>query len=114
MCGIAAKFKFNGDIVKKELLHKMCDTVIHRGPDSEGIYTAPYIGLGQRRLSIIDLRPEATAPLSNEDGSVWVTFNGEIYNFRELRARLEQSGHSFSTQTDTEVLVHLYEQFGTG
>ena len=90
----------------------MCQALVHRGPDAEGIYTAPHIGLGQRRLSIIDLSREAVAPLANEDGSVWITFNGEIYNFRELRAELLGRGHVFRTATDTEVVVHLYEEYG--
>jgi asparagine synthase (glutamine-hydrolysing) len=90
----------------------MCDTIRYRGPDDEGIYTAPHIGLGQRRLSIIDLRPEATAPLANEDQSVWIVFNGEIYNYRALRRDLLLSGHTFRTESDTEVIVHLYEQYG--
>ena len=88
---------FSGEPVEKALLKKMADTIIYRGPDDEGFYTAPYIGLGQRRLAIIDLRSEAAPPLSNEDGSAWVVFNGEIYNYRELRADLEywegQQGH---------------------
>ncbi len=84
----------------------------HRGPDDEGVYSAPHIGLGQTRLSIIDLTESATAPLSNEDNSIWVVFNGEIYNFKELRRELEAKGHTFRTRTDTEVIVHLYEQYG--
>ncbi|HSF02354.1 MAG TPA: asparagine synthase (glutamine-hydrolyzing), partial [Solirubrobacterales bacterium] len=83
-----------------------------RGPDAQGIYTAPYVGLGQRRLSIIDLSDQAVAPLSNEDGSVWVTYNGEIYNFQELRASLTRRGHRFRTAGDTEVIAHLYEEHG--
>jgi asparagine synthase (glutamine-hydrolysing) len=112
MCGICGKIDFGGAPVDRELVASMCATIVHRGPDDEGIYTAPYVGLGQRRLSIIDLAHSATAPLSNEDGTVWVTFNGEIYNFRELRMRLERRGHTFRTNTDTEVIVHLYEEHG--
>ncbi len=84
----------------------------HRGPDDQGVYTAPRIGLGQARLSIIDLGHAGTAPLSNEDRSIWFTFNGEIYNFEALRKELQSSGHLFQTGTDTEVIVHLYEQYG--
>lgn len=113
MCGICGRVQFDGHPVERRLVADMCATLLHRGPDGEGIYTAPHIGLGQRRLSIIDLSPEATGPLSNEDGSLWVTFNGEIYNFRELRTELVERGHSFRTRTDTEVLVHLYEEYGT-
>jgi asparagine synthase (glutamine-hydrolysing) len=112
MCGIAGKFDFRGNVVARALIESMCATIVHRGPDGEGIYTAPSIGLGQRRLAIIDLDDHAIAPLANEDESVWVTFNGEIYNFRELRAGLVARGHRFRTETDTEVLVHLYEEHG--
>ncbi len=90
----------------------MLDTIRHRGPDDEGTYIAPQIGLGHRRLSIIDLNT-GHQPLSNEDGTVWVVFNGEIYNFRELHTFLLGRGHVFSTKTDTEVIVHLYEELGT-
>ncbi|HEU0052181.1 MAG TPA: asparagine synthase (glutamine-hydrolyzing), partial [Longimicrobium sp.] len=114
MCGICGRVSFDGAPPERALLSRMCDTIAHRGPDDEGIYTAPGVGLGQRRLSIIDLRPSATAPLSNEDGTVWVVFNGEIYNFQELRARLRERGHVFRTDGDTEVLVHLWEEHGTG
>ncbi len=113
MCGICGKVTFSGSRVDKALLSRMCRTIVHRGPDDEGVYVGPGIGLGQRRLSIIDLRRSATAPLSNEDESVWVVFNGEIYNFQELRARLASRGHIFRTATDTEVIVHLYEEYGT-
>ncbi len=89
----------------------MLETIRHRGPDDEGIWLAPQLGLGHRRLSIIDLRT-GHQPLSNEDGSIWITFNGEIYNFKNLRDYLLTKGHIFKTQTDTEVIVHLYEEFG--
>jgi asparagine synthase (glutamine-hydrolysing) len=112
MCGIAGKVDFSGAEVERSLVARLCSTLVHRGPDAEGIYTAPYAGLGQRRLSIIDLSSRAVAPLGNEDGSVWVTFNGEIYNFQALRADLERRGHVFRTATDTEVIVHLYEEHG--
>ena len=112
MCGICGKVDLTGARVEDDLIARMCNTLIHRGPDAQGIYTAAGIGLGQRRLSIIDLSTRAVAPLANEDGSIWVTFNGEIYNFRELRGRLEERGHAFRTSSDTEVLVHLYEEYG--
>jgi asparagine synthase (glutamine-hydrolysing) len=114
MCGICGKVEFTSTSVDPALIDRMCSTLIHRGPDAQGIHTADRIGLGQRRLSIIDLSERSVAPLSNEDGSIWVTFNGEIYNFRELRAELEQRGHRFKTGTDTEVIVHLYEDYGAG
>lgn len=89
----------------------MADTIAHRGPDDEGFYNSGPVGLGFRRLSIIDLAT-GHQPLSNEDGTVWIVFNGEIYNYQELRTFLQGKGHMFKTQTDTEVIVHLYEEFG--
>jgi asparagine synthase (glutamine-hydrolysing) len=112
MCGICGKIKFNGATLDPALITRMCRTLVHRGPDDEGVYTAPYVGLGQRRLSIIDLCRSACAPLHNEDKSVWIVFNGEIYNFQELRAELLGKGHIFLTNTDTEVIIHLYEECG--
>ncbi len=112
MCGIAGKLDFRGRVVDPDLVKKMCDTLIHRGPDDGKVHTGPYIGLGQRRLSIIDLRSSATAPLPNEDETIWVIFNGEIYNFQELRSTLKTKGHVFRTGTDTEVIIHLYEEYG--
>lgn len=114
MCGICGMLRFKDSIPDPALIQGMCRTLIHRGPDDEGIYVAPHIGLGQRRLSIIDLTPGACPPLGNEDKTIWLVFNGEIYNFRELRRELEQDGHLFRTETDTEVLIHLYEKTGTG
>jgi len=90
----------------------MTRALAHRGPDGEGVEVLGPAALGHRRLSIIDLSPAGKQPLSNEDGTVWVTFNGEIYNFREIRAFLEQKGHTFRSRTDTECLVHLYEEEG--
>jgi asparagine synthase (glutamine-hydrolysing) len=89
----------------------MCQTIVHRGPDDEGIYARGPAGLGMRRLSIIDLSG-GRQPIHNEDQSVWVVFNGEIYNFPELRQELESRGHTFYTHSDTEVIVHLYEEVG--
>ena len=91
----------------------MADTIAHRGPDDEGYYTSGPVGFGFRRLSIIDLSL-GHQPLSNEDNRVWIVFNGEIYNYQELRADLISRGHVFKTHTDTEVIVHLYEEFGEG
>jgi asparagine synthase (glutamine-hydrolysing) len=112
MCGICGKVSFEDTAVDPLLVTRMCQTLVHRGPDAEGVYTAPHVGLGQRRLSIIDLSSQAVGPLANEDRSIWVTFNGEIYNFRDLRADLLERGHDFRTATDTEVIVHLYEEYG--
>lgn len=89
----------------------MADAITHRGPDDEGYYVSGPVGLGFRRLSIIDLNT-GHQPISNEDGSVWIVFNGEIYNYQELRQQLQAKGHVFRTQTDTEVIVHLYEEYG--
>ena len=112
MCGICGKLSFTGEDVEKTTIERMCATIVHRGPDAQGIRIMGAAALGQRRLSIIDLSPSGTAPLSNEDGSIWATLNGEIYNFKELRAGLQGRGHQFRTGTDTEVLVHLYEEHG--
>ncbi len=91
----------------------MCAAIVHRGPDDAGFYFGPGVGLGMRRLSVIDL-DSGRQPVSNEDGSVQVVFNGEIYNFRELRRQMEGRGHVFSTHGDTETIVHLYEEYGKG
>jgi asparagine synthase (glutamine-hydrolysing) len=93
------------------LIKAMADTIEHRGPDDEGFYISGSVGLGFRRLSIIDL-DTGHQPLSNEDGTIWIIFNGEIYNFQELKSLLVSRGHVFKTQTDTEVIVHLYEEYG--
>ncbi|MGB9405369.1 MAG: hypothetical protein WCA98_17680, partial [Candidatus Acidiferrales bacterium] len=89
----------------------MAETIIHRGPDDEGIFTDAGLGFGFRRLSIIDLAG-GHQPLSNEDGSLWVMLNGEIYNYPELRQDLESRGHRFATHSDTETIVHLYAEYG--
>src|SRR5204863_6822020 len=89
----------------------MTDVIVHRGPDDSGMYTSPGIGLSMRRLSIIDVEG-GHQPISNEDGTVHLVFNGEIYNFRALRSQLESAGHRFRTSSDTEVVVHAYEQWG--
>lgn len=113
MCGIVGRLNFvPGARVSKSLLRDMADAIRHRGPDDEGFYTEGPVGLGFRRLAIIDLSPEANQPLSNEDGSVWIVFNGEVYNFLELRTELIRRGHHFRTKTDTECIVHLYEEHG--
>jgi len=112
MCGICGVYRFHQDEgIDSSALETMKTLLAHRGPDEEGSHIEPQIGLGHRRLSIIGLST-GKQPLSNEDGRVWVSFNGEIYNYRELRDRLLSRGHRFRTQTDTEVLVHLYEDKG--
>ena len=111
MCGIAGLFDASGAPPDRVLLHRMGQAIVHRGPDQSGELSQPGVGLVARRLRIIDLEGGAQ-PISNEDGSVTVVFNGEIYNFQELRAGLERRGHRFSTRSDTEVIVHLYEDHG--
>ena len=112
MCGICGKLAFdNQATISPSLVKAMADTIRHRGPDDEGYYVSGPVGLGFRRLSIIDLK-SGHQPLSNEDGSIWIVFNGEIYNYQDLRAFLLEKGHVFKTRTDTEVIVHLYEEFG--
>ncbi|HWH56215.1 MAG TPA: asparagine synthase (glutamine-hydrolyzing) [Terriglobales bacterium] len=112
MCGIAGIVDSGkGATVDREIIHQMCERIVHRGPDDEGIYVHNGAGLGMRRLSIIDLSG-GHQPIHNEDETIWVVFNGEIYNFLELRRDLEHRGHRFYTNTDTEVIVHLYEELG--
>ena len=111
MCGIAGIVSLNGRPVCSDEIRAMCAVLAHRGPNDEGWYVGDGIGLGSRRLSIIDLAT-GHQPIANEDGSVWVVLNGEIYNFQGLRADLEARGHRFTTATDTEAIVHLYEEYG--
>lgn len=112
MCGICGKLNFDREKpVSGGLLKRMAGTISHRGPDDEGYYLSGSVGLGFRRLSIIDVTA-GHQPLSNEDGTIWIVFNGEIYNFEQLRDDLLARGHVFRTRTDTEVIVHLYEEFG--
>lgn len=112
MCGIAG-FLAKGELPynSRDVLRAMAGAIAHRGPDAEGLWTAPGVGLAHRRLSIIDLAG-GDQPIGNEDGTIQVVFNGEIYNYLELKSRLEQKGHRFRTHSDTEVLVHLYEEAG--
>ncbi|MEN3339142.1 MAG: hypothetical protein V7647_2818 [Acidobacteriota bacterium] len=112
MCGIAGRFNYDAlHPVDRGLLGRMTDAVAHRGPDAAGYFHAPGIGLGHRRLSIIDLST-GDQPLANEDGTVQVVFNGEIYNFADVRAELVARGHRFRTGSDTEIIVHGYEEWG--
>jgi len=111
MCGICGKISFNSKI-DEGLIRNMCSTLTHRGPDSEGVYVKGNAGLGHRRLAIIDLSDAGHQPMSNEDGTIWIVLNGEIYNFPELRGNLEKKGHRFKSHTDTEVVLHLYEEKG--
>ena len=112
MCGIAGVVSATREsTVSEALVRQMCDRIVHRGPDDEGIFVEDGAGLGMRRLSIIDLSG-GHQPVFNEDRSAWIVFNGEIYNFPELRPDLERRGHRFYTKTDTEVIIHLYEEMG--
>lgn len=112
MCGIAGKLYLDGERpVDPDRVQRMMDVIAHRGPDGDGKYVVGPVGLGHRRLSIIDLSTGGQ-PICNEDGSVWITFNGEIYNYQELRRGLVQRGHSFRSDSDTEVIVHLWEDYG--
>lgn len=114
MCGIVGRVNFKPEIkVDYWNIRRMADSLRHRGPDDEGVWIKGSVGLGHRRLAIIDLSPSGRNPMCNEDGTVWIVFNGEIYNFLELRRELEQKGHQFRSRTDTEVILHLYEEMGT-
>src|SRR6266516_924835 len=110
MCGIAGKIRFDGP-VDSGLLHRMCAVMEHRGPDSRGVFSEDGVGLGVQRLAIIDVAG-GDQPIFNEDRSVAVVQNGEVYNFEQLREQLIQRGHRCSSHADTEVLVHLYEDHG--
>ena len=115
MCGIGGKLYFDpARAVEYHVLERMNAVQAHRGPDDSGIYCEGAVGLAHRRLSIIDLSPAGHQPMANEDGTVWIVFNGEIYNFQTLRSRLAGGGHRFRSHTDTEVLLHLYEEQGVG
>ena len=112
MCGITGKLYFDKERkVALEELTKMTDVITHRGPDDKGYYINENVGLGFRRLSIIDLKT-GHQPLSNDSKKLWITFNGEIYNFKEIRSGLEQKGYKFRTNTDTETIVNLYQEYG--
>src|SRR3982750_569088 len=112
MCGIAGYVGWDRGPQASEIdLRLMCNAIRHRGPDGEGHFVAPGVALGMRRLSVIDVAG-GNQPIGNEDGSVQVVFNGEIYNYRELRLRLVAAGHRVATHSDTETLVHLYEDEG--
>ncbi len=115
MCGIAGQISFNKKVNQNHVQH-MIDALRHRGPDGEGIYIneSNSAALAHRRLSFLDLSESGKQPMTNEDGNVWITYNGEIYNYVELRSELEKLGHSFRSHTDTEVIIHGYEEWGCG
>lgn len=115
MCGIAGMLATETDASPdRDAVERMCNAMVHRGPDDHGEVTDGPCALGHRRLSIIDLRPEAAQPMTNEDGSIAVIVNGEIYNFRQLRRELQAQGHTFKSRSDSEVVLHLYEEEGVG
>ncbi len=112
MCGIGGQFLYNKEFPRLEVLNAMSMAMRYRGPDDEGIYRAGHIGLVHRRLSIRDLSAAGHCPMGSEDGQVQVVFNGEIYNWRELRQELEARGVGFTSQSDTEVVLHGYRVWG--
>ena len=112
MCGIAGVFNLNGEPVSPVILRKMTDAIAHRGPDGEGFYTDSFLGLGHRRLAIIDLSPGGHQPMITPDGQYAIIYNGELYNFQELRLELEARGHHFHSRSDTEVVLHAYAEWG--
>jgi len=112
MCGISGFFHYNSSTENKtNTLRQMLTRIKHRGPDESGIYLSDDIGLGSVRLSIIDL-DTGTMPLSNSDDSIWIVFNGEIFNYIELREELLAKNYTFKTNSDTEVIIHLYQEYG--
>ena len=112
MCGITGIFNIDGAPVSISLIRKMTDKIAHRGPDGEGYYTDSFIGFGHRRLAIIDLSPLGHQPMQSEDGNYIITYNGEVYNFQNIRMELEAKGHSFRSKTDSEVILKSYIQWG--
>ena len=111
MCGIVGIVRNGTEPIDEALLSRMCEAIRHRGPDEDGFYVNGPVGLGVRRLSIIDVKG-GQQPISNQDGTAWIVFNGEIYNYLELREKLEKLGHKFYTNSDTEAIVHAYDQYG--
>jgi asparagine synthase (glutamine-hydrolysing) len=114
MCGIAGQYCYDGKVPDMELLARMSELLAHRGPDGKGSEIRGSIGLVYRRLAIIDLSDDGLQPMTNEDGTLWLVFNGEIYNFIELREELIGKGHRFHSHSDSEVILHAYEEWGTG
>src|SRR3990167_4883789 len=111
MCGITGSINFKGSPVDEEIIKRMTNTMVHRGPDDAGFFRDAHIAFGFRRLSIIDITG-GHQPISNEDNSIRVICNGEIYNYQELRETLQKRGHVFTTESDTEVIAHGYEVWG--
>jgi asparagine synthase (glutamine-hydrolysing) len=114
MCGIAGQFCFDGRAPEQELLARMSDQLVHRGPDGVGSEVRGSVGMVHRRLAIIDLSDDGLQPMTNEDRTLWLVYNGEIYNYIELREELTGKGHQFHSHSDSEVILHAYEEWGTG
>lgn len=112
MCAIAGILNVDGKPVAAADLSRMTQVMAYRGPDGQGVCVNRHVGLGHRRLAIIDLSPAGHQPMSNEDGTVWVVFNGEVYNYLELIPILQEKGSRFKSHTDTEVVLHSYEEWG--
>lgn len=112
MCGIVGVFNLKGDPVSSQEIKKMTDSISHRGPDGEGIFIDENIGLGHRRLSILDVSSKGSQPMISKDGNWVIVFNGCIYNFRELKIELQSKGHEFVSTTDTEVIVEGLAEYG--
>ena len=113
MCGICGLFNLDGEPASPVILRNMTDAIAHRGPDGEGFYIDNFIGLGHRRLAIIDLSPAGHQPMMTKDGQYAITYNGEVYNFQELRVELESHGYQFRSRTDSEVVLNAYAEWGT-
>lgn len=113
MCGVVGVFNLNGEPVSPVVLRKMTDAIAHRGPDGEGFYIDSFVGLGHRRLAIIDLSPAGHQPMATEDGNFVITYNGEVYNFQELRLELESLGYKFRSKNDTEAILYAYTHWGS-
>ncbi len=112
MCGIAGIINLNREPISQAILHRMTEAIKHRGPDDNGLFIDDYIGFGHRRLSILDLSSAGSQPMSTRDGRYTITYNGEVFNFRELKNELENNGYEFYSQTDTEVVVQAYAHWG--
>src|ERR1044072_468866 len=111
MCGIVGMVNLDGRVAEAELLARMNEAIIHRGPDEDGIYLKGHVGLAMLRLAIIDLK-SGQQPIANEEGTAWIVYNGEVYNYREVKKELEARGHRFHTDCDTEVVLHAYLEYG--
>ena len=113
MCGIAGIMRRDADPVEQQDISRMLERLVHRGPDDEGIYLSDGVGLGHRRLSIIDVSETGHQPMANAAGTIWITYNGELYNYKELRRSLEGEGRRFRSESDTEVILQAYERWGS-